>query len=249
MKIAFIIGCPRSGTSWMWGLLTSHPDVEPLLIEDFPGIKSVGGVTKMDLGDKYRTTETTIFQSNLTDEQIKKAVMAKAGKYKGKLLVEKTPANALQVKRIKKVFPDAKFILMIRDPRANINSMLKTEFSTGFKFAHNIEDGIHIYRQFYEATKEFLKEYPEFLIVKYEDLHKKFKKAYQELSKFLEISEVSGNALKQIQKENKNQTKSVQENLFRKGKVDSYKKELTKEEKKLIEEKLEDVFSNYNFKR
>ena len=40
--LIFIIGAPRSGTTWLWGLLTSHPDVVPLVREDFnPSVSSV----------------------------------------------------------------------------------------------------------------------------------------------------------------------------------------------------------------
>ena len=72
-----VCGCPRSGTSWVWGLLISNKNFKPLLIEDFPGIKSVGDVRKMKLENGFRTTETTVFFSNLTDEQIKHDISKK----------------------------------------------------------------------------------------------------------------------------------------------------------------------------
>ena len=116
--LVIVCGCPRSGTSWVWGLLISNKNFKPLLIEDFPGIKSVGDVRKMKLENGFRTTETTVFFSNLTDEQIKHDISKKIKDEPEVFFVEKTPPNLLKLDRIIKLFPEAKIIHIIRDPRA-----------------------------------------------------------------------------------------------------------------------------------
>lgn len=245
-KLVLICGCPRSGTSWTWGLLIEHPDIEPLLIEDFPQMSAVGGVKKMDLGKEYRTTETTVFHSNLTREEIYKAVRDKQEKYPGKCLLEKTPANILILDKILEIFPEVKVIHVVRDPRATINSILQTEFSTGFKFAKDIDNAIEVYRTHLTAAmKHRGKNY--FFEIKYKDLHDKPVETYKKILNHINVKILKNDNIVEIFRNNKNKVKSNQKNLFRKGKVDSYKDELSKADIEKINKELINFIDMYNY--
>ena len=65
---------------------------------------------------------------------------------------------------------------------------------------------------------------------------------------FIGSPALSKKEIKKIFSQNKNKVQSIQPGLFRKGKIDSYKKELTKDEIKKIEEKLKDVMIDYGYK-
>ena len=106
----FIVGCPRSGTTWVWGLITAHPDTVPLLPEDaVPG----GGV------------ETAIFTTEmaLTDDEIF-AIVGKKMDGDKRVMVEKTPLHLWFANRIWGLFPNAKVVCVTRNPYDTINSML-----------------------------------------------------------------------------------------------------------------------------
>lgn len=245
----FIVGCPRSGTSWTWGIMVCLPVFEPLLIEDFEGIETRAGVNKMKLDAGYRTTETTVFFSNLSDEQIKAAVRAKQNKFLDKLLLEKTPSNILKIDRILKVFPNARFIHLIRDPRANVSSLVNTRFKTGFKFAKDLEEGIKQYRNHFICAKPYLDQ-PNFYNLRYEDLHQKPHGTVRGLLEFLGVSEqVPDAAVDEAIGKNHQRVLSVQENLFRKGQPASYEQELSNSQLAKIESKLKDIFKIYGYER
>ena len=66
----FIVGVPRSGTTWIWGLLTSHADVRSLERHDFdPSKPSV-------INNKRQTSETGAF-INFSDDFIKQTIRQK----------------------------------------------------------------------------------------------------------------------------------------------------------------------------
>lgn len=81
-KLIFIVGVPRSGTTWLWGLLTSHPDVAPIVREDFdPDNPSV-------IDGKRVTSETGAF-IRYDDDKIVNDINRKIESFRDKVLVEK----------------------------------------------------------------------------------------------------------------------------------------------------------------
>lgn len=133
--LVFILGDPHSGTTWTWDLLISHPEIETLLIEDFPEIETASGINLMKTKHGFVTSETTIFFSNLSDEEIYQGVLKKNNEVAGKFLCEKTPSNALRLDRLTNLFPKAKYLVLEHEPRSVTSSMLNTKFRSGRKFA------------------------------------------------------------------------------------------------------------------
>lgn len=116
MRICFIVGCARSGTSILGELIASHPDVK--YIFEAHSIWELGG---MGVNESHRlTTEHAVpsvkeqirnwFDAQLLDES--------------RLLVEKNPRNILRVPYIKEIFPEAKIIHIVRDGRDVACSMV-----------------------------------------------------------------------------------------------------------------------------
>lgn len=233
-NLVYIVGIPRSGTTWVWGMLTSHPSIISLVREDFfpnePSIKN----------KKRITSETGAFIRIKDDKKIKKIILNKIKNHPNKIIIEKTPTHITQIKRILKLFPNAKIIHVIRDPRAVISSMLNSHF---FKFANNLDDAINKCISYYQFSLEF-ENYSNFYILKYEDLIKRPQDTLRKLFKFLNLKTSN---LDKIIKENKNVSKVKLKDVFRKGKIDSYKKELSKKQIAQIEAETFDIMKKYGY--
>ncbi len=232
----FIIGAPRSGTTWLWGLLTSFPEVVPLLKEDFnPSEKTI-------IDGKFRTSETGAF-INYSNAKIKSVIKKKQKKYPQKTLLEKTPLHILHINDILHLFPKSKIIYIQRDPRATISSMLNSNF---FNFANSLDDAIEKYSNYISAAQPFLN-HPNIKIVKYENLLKDTKKELLKILNFLKIKYSIEDLNKAIQ-ENSQNSKVAIKGVFRKGFADGYKDELTEIQLKKIYFRLKNIFDLFDYK-
>jgi hypothetical protein len=137
----FIVGSPRSGTSWLRTLLASHPDLasphELHLFDRYlvpieqawqkeetalqrrlaAGLSSGAGLVSLLGRDELRG-----WMSDLVARSRRAALAARPGSSR---LLEKTPGNARQLELIRQVVPGARFVHIVRDPRRAIASMLE----------------------------------------------------------------------------------------------------------------------------
>lgn len=194
----------------------------------------------------FNTTETTIFFSNLSDAEIRSAVEKKARAFPDHLLIEKTPDNARKLGRILEVFPEAKIIHVIRNPPANINSLIQTEFSNGFRFAKDLLDAIRVYREVFNAALPF-ENHPALLRIRYEDLHSAPSEILRKIAAFCGLELLSTEQIQQAIEENHQKTKTIQKNIFRLGQVDSYCSELTPSEITEINSLLSKEIRHYHY--
>lgn len=236
-KLAFIVGPPRSGTTWMWGLLSSHPDIIPLVREDFGGEPSV-------MDGRRITSETGAFV-NYDNNFIKHVVQKKAADNPDKLLIEKTPLHALKIDRIFKAFPQAKVIFMIRDPRAIISSTMKAEFC---QLPRTVDEAIDYYRRFHKAMKKAerysLRE--KLMFVRYENLILDTKGEISRVLSFLDIN-CMDELCDEIIRDNHKKSKVALKGVFRKGTVNSYKDDLSPYDIAKIEKNLYDELRILNY--
>jgi hypothetical protein len=115
----FIVGCPRSGTTFLGRVISSHPEVyflnEPCwlwsLIE-----------AKCDIWGCLRNPNKGVLLLSERDYEYSKAdLLSRSLEYlrveaKKSILLEKTPENAARMGWINKMLPDCKFIHIIRHP-------------------------------------------------------------------------------------------------------------------------------------
>lgn len=128
-KPVFVVGCPRSGTTWVQRLLLSHPEIcggqeshffsvfAPALdscIPAQPGSRVVGLRC-------YWSEPDIIHEIRRLWRQTMTAVVDAFPK--ATVLIEKTPDHCTQIARILSVLPEARFIHVVRDPRAVAASM------------------------------------------------------------------------------------------------------------------------------
>lgn len=126
-KFVFIGGAPRSGTTMVQNILNSHstiyggPEFDwlPSLSHSYARIDESIGSGRLS---SFCTREEFhhLFTSFLTD--LFGISLSKAKKL---IFSEKTPDNVLAFSRIQQIFPEAKFIFVLRDPRAILNSSLQ----------------------------------------------------------------------------------------------------------------------------
>ncbi|XP_023701191.1 protein-tyrosine sulfotransferase 1 isoform X2 [Paramormyrops kingsleyae] len=126
MPLIFIGGVPRSGTTLMRAMLDAHPDVrcgeETRVI---PRILAMKQMWSRSGREKMRLDE-----AGVTDEVLDSAMQAflleiivKHGE-PATYLCNKDPFALKSLNYLAKIFPHAKFILMIRDGRASVHSMI-----------------------------------------------------------------------------------------------------------------------------
>ncbi|XP_072909606.1 protein-tyrosine sulfotransferase 1-like isoform X1 [Hemitrygon akajei] len=126
MPLIFIGGVPRSGTTLMRAMLDAHPDVrcgeETRVI---PRILAMKHMWSKSGREKQRLDE-----AGVTDEVLDSAMQAflleiivKHGE-PATYLCNKDPFALKSLTYLSKIFPNAKFILMIRDGRASVHSMI-----------------------------------------------------------------------------------------------------------------------------
>ena len=142
----FIVGTPRSGTTWLLSILGQHPDCLAVTPE------------MLGINVSRPTMETGLFVRGFSDSEI----LQRWNRLPvNKILVEKTPAHIKETDRIRKIL-GAKIILIHRDPSDVIFSMLKSN-----PFWENspttIKEAIKIYNRFnVDVTPDYT--------VKYENL-------------------------------------------------------------------------------
>ena len=112
----FIIGAARSGTKYLRDLLVESPST---------------CVIPFDVNFLWRlgsesSTHDELLASDLTSTQqdrVRRSIVRAAALAPGKVLVEKTVSNALRVDFVKSIFPEARFVHLIRDGRSVIESV------------------------------------------------------------------------------------------------------------------------------
>lgn len=115
----FLIGAPRSGTSLLYAILRTssklaHWPGEAHEVWEEHHHPALRGWESNALGRADVTPQAA--------EQIRRAFFLVTGKRKR--LIDKTPRNSLRVPFIDALFPDGRFVYLVRDGRENVNSLI-----------------------------------------------------------------------------------------------------------------------------
>ncbi|MEW6999414.1 sulfotransferase [Colwelliaceae bacterium BS250] len=144
-KVVFIVGMPRSGTTLIEQILASHSTVEST--DELPYIERIALELEMAGGYVHKLANLSIDET----EKYRKQYLEQAGQYfqsTPETFIDKNPNNFLHLALIKKLFPEAKIINVMRDPLDNAMSVFKQHFSNGHDYSYSIP-GITFYWQGY----------------------------------------------------------------------------------------------------
>lgn len=133
----FIVGLPRSGTTLVDRIITSHPDAESVgEINDLP-------LAITHLSGSVRSREDLVRNASQLDMQALGETYLKGLEGRGatsKRVVDKTPLNFLYIGLIAKALPEARIIHVTRNPMDVGYAMFKTLFRMGYPFSYDQRD-------------------------------------------------------------------------------------------------------------
>ena len=185
----FLVGFPRSGTTLLDTILRSHKSID--VIEEKPIVDKL--IENLELETDYN-----LFNLKNLDEKscnkFKELYLNTRGEYKKsnhkKIYIDKLPLNFIYIGEIIHLFPKAKFIFALRDPRDVILSCFMQQFIpndammnfTNLKDSANFYDiSMKLYKRYFELFKSNIYE------IKYEDVIQNFDTSIKSLLNFLNL--------------------------------------------------------------
>jgi hypothetical protein len=124
-NLIFVGGVPRSGTTLVQNVLDSHPQIRglPEFFMNVPIAHLRGQFQSLIT----RGMITDICDKDFVDREVRAFIEAFLLRDTGsrRYVSEKTPDNVFVFATLLDLFPEAKFILVLRDPRAVIHSLLQ----------------------------------------------------------------------------------------------------------------------------
>lgn len=185
----FLVGFPRSGTTLLDQMLSSHPHIQ--VIEEKPTLQTV--VDNID--DYYCEFPNSIY--SMDDERIKqlrelyfKTVDSYIDRDRDKLLVDKFPLYIQHIPLITQLFPGSKIILSLRHPCDVVLSNFMQDFVINEAMANffTLENTARLYQKIFELWNGYNQQLDiPHHIVRYEDLVEDFESVVRQLLDFLSL--------------------------------------------------------------
>jgi Flp pilus assembly protein TadD len=142
LRIVFVVGMPRSGTTLVESVIGAHSKVFACgermairwVIEEFLSRARAAGITQIDAGtwDEWRK----LFWQGIPLE------------HGASVVTDKNPWNFDATGVILRLFPDARVIHVRRNPMDTGLSIYRNQFSKGMQFANRLEDIGHYYGEY-----------------------------------------------------------------------------------------------------
>jgi len=175
----FILGMPRSGTTLVEQIIGAHPEVTPcgelILLNNILATKFPNDAADLSPGDWKET-------GDLYREKV--AGLA-GGKHR---ITDKLPHNFFNVGAIWSALPDARIILLQRDPVDIGLSCYQVCFSAGLDFTHDLTMIGGFYQLFEQLCDHWKKMAPDrILTVQYEDLVRNTDANIRKILKFCDL--------------------------------------------------------------
>ena len=281
MKRLFIIGCPRSGSTWTMFLIAQHPKVvvcqhnrlfEALtgLREWFGRMKSAGGAagTRFGIsvvmpsdqpegGDEPIASFLELLSENEFYAICRQAVSAiydriASNKPEADIVVDKTPENTRQGEFILKVFPDAYFLHIVRDPRAVTSSVVAAAKSFEERFPRRAMYAARMWHSDTVKGRELGRMTDNYLEVRYESLKANGPQEIQRIYSWLGLSSdlaLCEKAVEASKIDRMRQMNTVTKGFFRKGETDSWRGDLSAGDIRVVEYVAGDLMDELGYAR
>jgi tetratricopeptide (TPR) repeat protein len=137
----FLVGFPRSGTTLLDTILMGHPDT--IVLEEKPALnivdETIGGLSKLATMDAAAIASA---RARYFEEVAKIVPLVP-----GRMLIDKSPLFLNKVPLIKRLFPEARFILALRHPCDVLLSCFMSNFKLNRAMSNflRLEDAAELY--------------------------------------------------------------------------------------------------------
>jgi tetratricopeptide (TPR) repeat protein len=187
----FLVGFPRSGTTLLDTILRSHPLIE--VVEEKPIINKLvdllnklsnRGLENLETINEAQVEKLRKIYFDTFDSQIK-------NKNNSKIYIDKLPLNIVHAGEIVRIFPNAKFIVLLRHPYDCVFSCFMQNFELNDAMANflNLKDAARLYDYVMSLWIQYLSIFKiNYCEVKYENIIKDFKPTVSSVLKFLNLS-------------------------------------------------------------
>ena len=182
MSLVFVISPPRAGSTLLQRMMGAHSEIfthpEPHLITPIAHLGVYDNVDKAPYDHINAAEATKAFIEGLPggEQDYLDALRAYTDTLYGRMLstsessyfLDKTPANALVLPFLQRLYPDAKYVVLTRHPLAVFSSYANSFFNGDWQAAHAFNP---ILERYVPAMARFLRERPVPLLhLAYEDL-------------------------------------------------------------------------------
>ncbi|HED33655.1 MAG TPA: sulfotransferase [Gammaproteobacteria bacterium] len=269
-KQVFIIGSRRSGTTWTLWLLSDHPSIVGIqhtnLIDAFKKINSwwlddekihnsivSGKDEKIKANLKDFMTESDFYGSchQMISSIFNQSFNEKA---QASVVVESQPENVDNLDLLMKLFPDAYYLHVIRDPRSvfgSWKSIVKTWSSEDVFHTHPVEFAERWKKDVLKGRglSEKARHYME---IQYEDMKSNGASVLKSVYNWLAVDdsdELVRHALESCEMQKLKKKGNMPKGFFRKGLSDGWKTDLTTAEVQSVEYQLKDLMDDLGYER
>jgi tetratricopeptide (TPR) repeat protein len=123
---AFLLGFPRSGTTLLEQALAGHPEVAAL--EEAPTLAEAYDAFLANAAGLARLARLTDAEAEHWRGVYWREVTAHGADPRGRVFLDKSPAGTLYLPLIAKLFPEAKLLFAVRNPRDVVLSCFRSSF-------------------------------------------------------------------------------------------------------------------------
>ena len=170
-RSALVVGMPRSGTSLVEQILSTHPQVHGAgEMDDFPTM--VQGISSFVPGDAVYPECMSDVSQSLMDQLVDARSQSLDRASAAPVVIDKMPMNFLHLGLVAMVSPGARVIHCVRDPVDTCLSCFFQHFGgPHYAFSTQLESLASFYRQYDRLMKHWQEVLPlEIMTVRYEDL-------------------------------------------------------------------------------
>jgi Tfp pilus assembly protein PilF len=186
----FLVGFPRSGTTLLDSILRSHSKIlvleEKLIISSIRDRFFEKNNKEIKALESLSENDILSFQSEYFDKlhEITKKDLHNI------IIIDKLPLNLIEVGFIKRIFPQSKFILMLRHPCDTVLSCFMSDFkiNEGMASFYNLKDATILYNEVFSLWNQYVEVYDlAYHLVKYEEVVLNFDNTIRKTIDFLNL--------------------------------------------------------------
>lgn len=186
----FLVGFPRSGTTLLDRMLAAHPALGVLEEQD-----ALGGIKSDFLGGRDALARLAALPAQAIggyrESYRRRLASLTPDEHRGRIIVDKLPLNAILIGVIQRFFPEARFILALRDPRDVALSCFMQSFGLDEAMRYMLD--LATIGDYYAAVLNLVAVYrdatppPRLFAVRYEDVVRDMRQTLGGLLDFLEL--------------------------------------------------------------